>query len=240
MVNESEQAEPGPRLADHIFKLLGLAVALMLVTGTVVYHYLATHHGGLTAGDRLRFRVHTACWLLAGVGILVTLSLGISSGREYLGFHPVLSAVLLFGWFAFAWNFLRRLRHGFWNQPIYVWFSTIGTLFFIYTFIEGHAYLLPSVFDSPVRDLQVQWKSCGTLVGSFNFLMYGSLIYVGEKLSGDRKYAQSSTAFWLFAVGCLNSFTNYVHHTYHLPQVHIVKWVAFLVSMACWRSTTAC
>ena len=40
MVNRSEQREPGPRLADYIFKLLGLAAALMLVTGTVVYHYL--------------------------------------------------------------------------------------------------------------------------------------------------------------------------------------------------------
>ena len=48
-----------------------------------------------------------------------------------------------------------------------------------------HAYLLPSVFESPIRDLQVQWKSCGTLVGSFNFMMYGSLTYVGEKMSGD-------------------------------------------------------
>jgi nitric oxide reductase subunit B len=197
----------------------------------VVYHWLATTNGGLTAADRLRFRVHTVCWITAGVGIFVTLLLGIGSGREYLGFHPVFSAVLLLGWLAFAWNVVRRLRHGFWSQPVYLWFWTVGTLFFVYTFVEGHAYLLPSVFESPVRDLQVQWKSCGTLVGSFNFLMYGSLTYVGERLSGDKKDAQSGTAFWLFGVGCLNSFTNYVHHTYHLPQVHIVKWVAFVVSM---------
>mgnify|MGYP002061841310 FL=1 len=36
----------------------------------------------------------------------------------------------------------------------------------------------------------------------------------------------------MFGVGCLNSFTNYVHHTYHLPQTDVVKWVAFIVSMA--------
>ena len=197
----------------------------------VIYHYLSTHHGGLDRSDRLRFRFHTVCWITAGAGILITLLAGISSGREYLGFHPAFSVVLLAGWVAYAWSFLRRLKHGFWDQPIYVWFWTIGTLFFIYTFIEGHAYLLPGVFESPVRDLQVQWKSCGTLVGSFNFLMYGSLTYVGERLTGNRKYAQSPTAFWLFGVGCLNSFTNYAHHTYHLPQTHIVKWVAFIVSM---------
>lgn len=198
----------------------------------IVYHFLCSSHGGLTAGDLTRFRIHTVCWIAAGVGILVSLFMGVSSGREYLGFHPAFSVLLLLGWLAFAWNLLRRLRHGFWNQPIYVWFWTVGSLFFIYTFVEGHSYLIPSVFESPIRDLQVQWKSCGTLVGSFNFMMYGALTYVGERLSGCKKYAQSPVAFWLFGVGCLNSFTNYVHHTYHLPQTHIVKWVAFLVSMA--------
>ncbi len=197
----------------------------------VVYHWLGTHHGGLRRGDIARFRFHTVCWLLAGAGALITLPLGITSGREYLGFHPVFSLLLLVGWFAFAWNVLARLRHGFWAQPIYIWFWSVGTLFFIYTFVEGHAYLLPSVFANPVRDLQIQWKSCGTLVGAFNFLMYGSLVYVGERLSGDKRYSQSATAFWLFGVGCLNSFTNYAHHTYHLPQAHTIKWIAFIVSM---------
>jgi len=210
------------------------AFASMWIFGAsvaVVYHWLCHNHGGLTKGDLLRFRVHTVCWIVAGVGIFVTLFAGVSTGREYLGFHQSFSALLLFGWLCFAWNVVRRLRHGFWGQPIYVWFWTVGTLFFVYTFVEGHAYMLDSVFERPIRDLQVQWKSCGTLVGSFNFLMYGSLTYVGERLSGDKRYAQSPAAFWLFGVGCLNSFTNYVHHTYHLPQTHVVKWVAFIVSM---------
>ena len=210
------------------------AFASMWIFGAsvaIAYHWMGTHHDGLSAADVLRFRIHTACWIVAGVGIFVTLLMGISTGREYLGFHPVFSAILLFGWLCFAFNLLKRLKHGFWGQPIYVWFWTVGTLYFIYTFVEGHAYLLPGVFESPIRDLQVQWKSCGTLVGSFNFLMYGSLTYVGEKMSGDKRYAQSPVAFWLFGVGCLNSFTNYVHHTYHLPQTETVKWVAFIVSM---------
>jgi len=198
----------------------------------VVYHYLAHSGDGLTQGDRARFKFHTVCWLVAGAGIIATLLLGISSGREYLGFHPVFSLILVAGWFAFGFNFLRRLKNGFWGQPIYIYFWTVGILFFVWTFAEGHAYLLPGIAENPVRDLQIQWKSCGTLVGSFNFMMYGALIYVVERMSGDKTYGQSSTAFWLFFVGCLNSFTNYVHHTYHLPQSETAKWVAFVVSMA--------
>ena len=33
----------------------------------IVYHFLCSNHGGLTAADLLRFRIHTACWLVAGV-----------------------------------------------------------------------------------------------------------------------------------------------------------------------------
>jgi len=204
--------------------IFGAAVA-------VVYHFLSQRDDGLKRADIRRFWFHTTCWLLAGVGILVTIMAGVFSGREYIGFHPAFSVLLLVGWAAFAVSFLKRSLPGFFHQPVYLWFWTVGTLYFMYTFIEAHAYLLPFVGERPVRDLALQWKSCGTLVGSFNFMVYGSLLYVSEKVTGDKKYAQSPIAFWLFGVGCLNSFTNYVHHTYHLPQRHSVKWIAFVVSM---------
>ncbi|HEX6813289.1 MAG TPA: cbb3-type cytochrome c oxidase subunit I [Planctomycetota bacterium] len=204
--------------------IYGAAVAVM-------YHYLAGRGGGLDRGDVRRFWFHTGCWLAAGVGIVVTLAMGFSTGREYAEFHWIFSALLLTGWFAFAWTFLKRLRLGFWDQPIYVWFWTIGVVYFVFTFVEFHAYLLPTVHEQPLRDLQLQWKSCGTLVGSFNFLVYGALSYIAEKVSGDKRYGQSPIAFALFGVGCLNSFTNYAHHTYHLPQDPVVKWIAFVVSM---------
>jgi len=204
--------------------IFGAAVA-------VVYHFLSQVGSGLDRGDVLRFRVQTACWLAAGGAAFVTLLGGVFSGREYLGFHPAISALLLAGWLPFTWTVLKRSLRGFWTQPIYVWFWTVGVLYFIITFTEGHLYLLPWIGDNPIRDLQVQWKSCGTLVGSFNFMVYGSLIYISEKISGDESYAQSRVAFWLFGVGCLNSFTNFAHHTYHLPQTSLVKWIAFVVSM---------
>ncbi len=198
----------------------------------VVYAWLARQDGGLSAGDRARFKFHTACWGLAGVGIFVTALLGISSGREYFEFHPVFAIPLLAGWLAFAWSFWRRAFRGFWGQPVYIYMWTVGTCLFTYAFVEAQVWMLPHVGDNPVRDLQLQWKSCGTLVGSFNFMVYGSIAYLRERVTGQTSAAHSRWTFALFGVGCLNSFTNYVHHTYHVPQDSAAKWVAFVVSMA--------
>ena len=197
-----------------------------------IYYFLAGQaRDGFDAADRRRFVFHTICWIVGGFGILISLMMGVTSGREYLGFHPVFSIIFLAGWIVFAWTFFKYIAPGFWHRPVYVYMWAIGTLYFMYTFVEGHTYLLPVVNRFPIVDLQIQWKSAGTLVGSFNFLVYGSLIYLGERLSGDESYGQSRTAFLLFGVGCLNSFTNFGHHTFHLPQTHAVKWIAFIVSM---------
>jgi hypothetical protein len=107
----------------------------------------------------------------------------------------------------------------------------VGVLFFLYTFLEQHVWLFKGVFTSPIVDLRIQWKATGTLVGSFNLFVYGTLYYVGEKLSGDEDYAYSKMAYALFGVGLLNSFTNFAHHTYHIPQSEVVKWISFIVSM---------
>jgi nitric oxide reductase subunit B len=204
---------------------------LFLGAATGAYKYLFDTFGEPNDGDMRRFRAHMVCWGLAGLGVLITLSLGITSGREYIGFHPSISAAIWLGWALFAWTFFSKVRRGFFARPVYVYMWSVGILFFLYTFAEGHAWLLPFVRQHPVADLQIQWKSCGTLVASFNQMVYGCLIFVAVKKTGDERIAQSPATFGLFGIGLLNSFTNYTHHTYHLPQMHIVKWTAFVVSM---------
>jgi len=196
-----------------------------------VYAYLFHTFGPPDRGERLRYKIHMVCWGVAGLGALVTLLSGLGSGHEYLGFHPALAVPILIGWLCFLWTFLRRVGPGFWARPVYVHMWAAGAMLFVYTFTEGHAHLLSSVKSHPIADLQIKWKSCGTLVASFNQMVYGCLLYVGERSSGDRSVAQSRSAFALFFVGLLNSFTNYAHHTYHLPQAHLIKWFAFSVSM---------
>ena len=208
------------------------AAAWIFLGGIAVVHRWLQDHGGMaTPGDRLRLRVQILCWSIAGVGILATLMLRVGSGREYVGFHPVFSVFILVGWVCYAWNFFRIAGPRFFERPIYLTMWGVGMLFFMVTFIEQHMYLLPSVFGNPVQDLQVQWKASGTLVGSFNLFVYGSIIYIGERISRDTEYGHSQTAYALLGVGLLNSFTNFAHHTYHLPQSHLIKWISFVVSM---------
>ena len=135
------------------------------------------------------------------------------------------------GWLLFTWNFFRATWRGFFGKPVYVTMWGVGILLFIYTFAEQHAWLLPGVGTDPIVDLRVQWKATGTLVGSFNLLVYGCMYYLASLIVGDNRYAHSKMAYALFGIGLLNSFTNFGHHTYHLPQSALVNWISFLVSM---------
>ena len=73
-------------------------------------------------------------------------------------------------------------------------------------------------------------STLGAIATAFNLLVYGSTSWLSARMATER-YAKSNLAFALFLVGVLNSFTNYVHHTYHLPQDELPKWIAFTVSM---------
>ncbi len=204
---------------------------LFLAAAAGAYAYLNTEFGGPTAADTRRFRIQMILWGLAGLGAIFTLPFGIVSGREYLALHPVLSLMIWVGWALFCWTFISKVSKGFFARPVYVYMWSVGMLFFLWTFAEGHAYLLPWMKQRPLADLQVQWKSCGTLVASFNQMVYAGLLYIGVQKSGDEHLGHSRSAFALFGIGLLNSFTNYVHHTYHLPQAEFLKWVSFVVSM---------
>ena len=197
----------------------------------VVHRFLEDQAPSVTEGDRWRLRVQVATWAAAGAGILLTLLFRIGSGREYVGFHPAFSLLILTGWLCYVWNFYRVVGRSFWKQPLHVTMWGVALLFFLYAFTEQHAYLLPGIFSDPIHDLRLQWKSTGTLVGSFNLFVYGTIIYANARISGDESYCYSRTAYALFGVGLLNSFTNFGHHTYHLPQRALVNWISFVVSM---------
>ncbi len=207
------------------------AAGWIYVSGASMVYFFLIRSGRFQRLQGNLYRVQMVLWGVAALGGLISLSLGIFSGREYLEFPPIFSLFILGGWFIFAWNFFSQIKGGFWGQPVYIYMWSASIIFFTYTFFETHSWLLPWIWERPLVDLQIQWKSAGLMVGSFNLLVYGTIAYLGEEISQDRKSAHSFWVFALFWLGLLNSLTNYTHHTYHIPQREIVKWIGFSISM---------
>jgi len=206
-------------------------VFIFLGAIAVVHRYFEDVAGPMDRPERMRLRVQVILWSIAGVGTLLSLLAGVFSGREYMGFHPLFSIPILLGWVLMTWSFYAHLARGFFHRPVHVTMWGVALVLFCYTFVEQHGWLLPGVFSDPIVDMRVQWKATGTLVGSFNLLVYGTLYYLACKLTNDERYAHSRLAYALFGIGLLNTFTNFGHHTYHLPQSEAVKWISFVISM---------
>jgi len=207
------------------------AAWLLLASIAVVARYLQDHAPTYDAPERWRLRGIVLAWALAGTGILVSLPAGWTSGREYMGYHPIWSIPIALGWALLTWTVLRETWRGFWARPVYVAMWGTGCVLFAATFLEQHAWLLPGVFADPIVDRRIQWKACGTLVGALNLMVYGAIHYVGERLGGDPGFARRKRAWALFYLALANTFLNYLHHTYHLPQGHGLKWFGFAISM---------
>ena len=162
--------------------------------------------------------------------ILITYLMGVFGGKEYWEFKPVISVLIAIAWILFLINFFNTipsLKH----QPVFVWMWLTGTVFFLFTFLESYLWLLPYFKRNMVNDMTIQWKANGSMVGSWNMLIYGSSIFFMEKISGDHKISQSKLSFALFFLGLTNLMFNWGHHIYTLPTHDYIKHISYIVSM---------
>ncbi|MBL7720968.1 MAG: cbb3-type cytochrome c oxidase subunit I, partial [Chitinophagaceae bacterium] len=143
-------------------------------------------------GAWIHFYLHTA----VSVFIVSCFFLGYFGGREYLEFPPLLGAVIMLSWVPFAINFFFTLKPDYKNAPVYIWSWSTGILFFFITLSESYLWLLDYFHTNIIRDVTVQWKALGSMVGSWNMLVYGTGMYVMEKMSGDNKANRSPLAFF--------------------------------------------
>ncbi len=175
-------------------------------------------------------RIQLLIFVISVPAILISYCAGVFGGREYWEFHPALAMPIATGWLLFLINFLRSID-GFKKQPVYVWMWLTGLVFFLFTFIESYLWLFPYFRNSVVNDMTVQWKSYGSMVGAWNMLIYGSSIFLMEKISGDKRYSQAPIAFLLYFTGLFNLMFNWGHHIYTLPTYPLVKHISYAVSM---------
>ncbi len=134
-------------------------------------------------------------------------------------------------WVIFAINYFKTLRTRRGRWPVYFWMWGTGIIFFLITFSESYLWLIPYFRESMVRELAVQWKSYGALVGSWNMLVYGTAIFVAERVSGDKTIAVSKMAFGLYFLGLTNLIFGWAHHVYLVPTAPWIRHLAYTVSM---------
>jgi nitric oxide reductase subunit B len=163
--------------------------------------------------------------------IVVSFFTGMFGGREYLEFPPALGLLIILSWLPFAINFFATLKPNYAKAPVYIWSWSTGIIFFFITLSESYLWLFDYFRSNIVRDTIVQWKAMGSMVGSWNMLIYGTGMYVMEKVSGDETICKKPLSYFFYFLGLTNLMFNWGHHTYIVPAAPWVKTVAYVISM---------
>ncbi len=162
---------------------------------------------------------------------VVNFFMGNFTGREYMEFPVWIVGLMIIGWIFAGINLLATIKPKYNTAPVYVWSWSTGILFFIITLTEASLWQLDFFNGNIIRDITVQWKALGSMVGAWNMLIYGSAIYVMCKISGNDAMARSKPVFFFYFLGMANLMFNWGHHTYIVPASPIIKNTAYIISM---------
>lgn len=181
--------------------------------------------------------LHRAFLLLwTGTLIAVFAAYGMKrfGGREYWEFPPVLALPLLVAWLLLMADYFRAWVRRTPDPPLYIWMWSTGIVFFLITFIEQNLWQIPWFRDNYMREITVQWKSNGAMVGAWNQMIYGSALYLMTRISGDDGSARGPKAFLFWFLGLSNLMFNWGHHIYNAPTAGWIRHLAYGISMAEW------
>ncbi len=184
--------------------------------------------------NKTLIKYHILIFIATGIAIIFSYLTGTFGGREYWEFPPYFSIFIIINWLLFSANILRILLKDKQPWPIYKWMWFAGVIFFTLTFLESLVYLLPFVAKNPIMELTIQWKSYGALVGSWNLMVYGTAVFLGNKISGNIYGKDTAKTVLLFFLGLTNLVFNWAHHIYTLPTISWLKTTAYIISMTEW------
>ncbi len=209
---------------------VSLVVFFILLTATgTVFRFLKMHNAAPLR--KLNMLSWLVLLLLVTIAAIIACYLsGTFGGREYWEFPPVLGIPLMTVWFGLLYVFFKNIAD-LKNQPVYVWMWVTGFAFLAFTFTESYLWTIPWFRTNIVNDMTVQWKSYGSMVGSWNMMIYGSGIYLMDQISGNTKQSSSKLTFSLYFLGLFNLMFNWGHHLYTLPTHSLVHHIGYVVSM---------
>lgn len=190
----------------------------------------------IVAGKMISTRLALAQWILwiiAVVGIFLSYFTHQFGGREYWEFNPVWALPIAGAWILFLFNFSKLITQVR-KWPVYVWMWLTGTVFFLFTFSENYLWLFPYFREHFVTDMTIQWKVNGSLVGSWNQMLYGTAFFLMDRISGSKKVGKNNLAFAMYFLGLFNLMFNWGHHIYTLPTDKYIRYIGYVVSMTEW------
>lgn len=182
-------------------------------------------------GKKNWYKAALYIWTYTIVLVFIHYALNKFGGREYWEFPPYLNAPLLIAWILLIYSLFRPLNK---ETPAYEWMWVTGLLFFLFTFLEQNMWQIPWFRESFRREVTVQWKANGSMVGAWNQMIYGLSFYMMYKISGDKKMLYSRQSFFFYFLGLFNLMFNWGHHIYNVPNSNWMRHVAYAVSMTEW------
>lgn len=220
-----QQARP-VHVSSALFWIITAAVA------GIMYYNEGSHPLSKKIADwKIAFVI---IWLMGILAIFTSYFMGYFGGREYWEFPPQLNLLLLVAWLlllaGFYMDVIRKLK----DKPAYIWMWFTGILFFFFTFSEQQLWQIPWFRNSFLKEMTVQWKSNGSMVGAWNQMVYGTAIYLMVKISGDESIAHSKKAYFSYFLGLTNLIFNWGHHIYNIPTASWIRDVAYGITMTEW------
>ena len=177
--------------------------------------------------------VQWALWIVAIIGIVISYFIKDFGGREYWEFNPIWALPIALAWMLFLINFyslVKKIK----DWPVYIWMWLTGVVFFLFTFTENYLWVFSFFREHFITDMTIQWKVNGSLVGSWNQILYGTAIFLMDKISNSKNSGRSKFAFLMYFLGLFNLMFNWGHHIYSLPTEKYIRYIGYIVSMTEW------
>ena len=183
-------------------------------------------------------RVQIILFIVGGTLILGSYIFKKFGGREYWAFPPVFAGIIILSWLIFIYNFVSNVKGGTFYQckrllgfPVHLWMWGTGLFFFLFTFLEVYAWLIPYFKERVIIDLTTQWKAYGSLVGSWNMFIYGTALFVMASIHNKLEITCKKITYFFYLLGLTNLMLGWAHHVYPVPNAKWIRLLAYAISM---------
>lgn len=203
---------------------------LLAATGAI---YLALEKITPKKSAGLLPKLHLVLWWIALIGIFYSYLTGNFGGREYWEYPPVFAVIIGLAWALFLIDFFQKIRT-LKKFPVYIWMWITGIVYFLFIFVENYLWVIPYFREIFVKDMVIQWKAAGSIVGAYNMLVYGTAAYIMSQIGKNSDVGFNKWVFALFFLSFFNMLFNWGHHLYLVPAKPYIHYIGYIVSMTEW------